>query len=311
MKITQSSDKLARYYAIAGALFGFVFPLTAYILVAAGTGRSVLTVFLARDNQALFITELGPLVLGCFAYAIGKREQRIRFLSDERVRERLEAAELVGRYGSWEIDLATLEVAWSKGLFSLYGIEGSRYPTYAEFLEIVHPDDREAVNLNLAAIQTGTSGTYEIFVRIIKKDSKEIRHHRSVGSIVIDPTTGTKRLIGTSHDLTEVVEARNQALTVMKEKSELEAIHAMIVTYKHEINNPLAIALGSLETMDPELAANPSVARTQSALLRIADILRRADALTFTKRVQFESYANSGTKMVSLAKTDVQTPKPR
>ncbi len=82
-------------------------------------------------------------------------------------------------------------------------------------------------------------------------------------------------------------------------RSELEAIHAMIVTYNHEINNPLTVALANLEMMsrspDPVHAE-----RVRGALMRIAAITRQISQIR-EKGVAYETYMNSA-KMLKLSK---------
>lgn len=82
-------------------------------------------------------------------------------------------------------------------------------------------------------------------------------------------------------------------------RSELEAIHAMIVTYNHEINNPLTVALANLEMMSR--SPDPAHAdRVRAALLRIAAITRQIAQIR-EKGVAYETYMNSA-KMLKLSK---------
>ena len=64
-----------------------------------------------------------------------------------RTTERLTEAERLARLGSWEWDIPKNEVTWSDELFRIYGLEpGETEPSYEEFLNRVHPDDRESVD---------------------------------------------------------------------------------------------------------------------------------------------------------------------
>ena len=81
-------------------------------------------------------------------------------------------------------------------------------------------------------------------------------------------------------------------------KSELEAIKAMVVTYNHEINNPLAIALGHLEEfqIDPK---PDTLERVHGALLRIGDITQKIREVTKEEDISFAHYSK-GTKMIKV-----------
>ena len=60
---------------------------------------------------------------------------------------------------------------------------------------------------------------------------------------------------------------------------ESEAIRSMVVTYNHEINNPLTVALGNLMKIKKELPDHPAVLKTEDSLLRIATITKKIASL--------------------------------
>lgn len=56
-------------------------------------------------------------------------------------------------------------------------------------------------------------------------------------------------------------------------KTEIEALHSMIVTYNHEINNPLTVAMGNLRE-DVSKMDNDKLEKIRAALNRIAGIMQ-------------------------------------
>ena len=80
-------------------------------------------------------------------------------------------------------------------------------------------------------------------------------------------------------------------------KKELEAVHAMIVTYNHEINNPLAVALANVELM-LKTREPAYLDKARAALLRVADIVKRIAAIEL-HGVTYQTYLNE-TKMVQI-----------
>ncbi|RYZ90379.1 MAG: hypothetical protein EOP06_08000 [Proteobacteria bacterium] len=287
-------------YAICGAAFGALFPICAYVIHSRFTGNSFWQTILDHENGVFFVVDLAPLILGAFAIAIGVRENRIKRLAQDKTRSRLEEAELVGGYGSWEMDIQSSTVKWSKGLYKLYGIDPSQPPSYDEFMKIVHPDDREAAMNNAARIFSERPSKFTNELRIITRDTGETRYYRSQGELVVNQLSGADKIVGTTHDVTEVTEARIAALEVTKLNAELEAINAMAVMYKHEINNPLAIAIGSLEVLDESLRGHPSIERSHRALLRIADLIKRSGDVSESGQFEFVSYANTDVKMLKI-----------
>lgn len=78
---------------------------------------------------------------------------------------------------------------------------------------------------------------------------------------------------------------------------ETEAISAMIVTYNHQINNPLAIALGSMGR-DYEKFSPDRFDKTLIALHRIKELVLRIQNID-TSNVEYASYT-SFTKMLKI-----------
>lgn len=73
----------------------------------------------------------------------------------------------------------------------------------------------------------------------------------------------------------------------------LESVAALISTYNHEINNPLAIAISSLKSLEPP-SHEKAYRRIESALWRIAGIVKRIKESTQGVDLQFEKYGESG-----------------
>lgn len=79
------------------------------------------------------------------------------------------------------------------------------------------------------------------------------------------------------------------------QKKELEVINAMVTTYNHEINTPLAIALGCLD--GNRLTEDETIERLKSSLLRVADILKKIRSVTDKEQVHFNAYSDFSKKV--------------
>ena len=83
----------------------------------------------------------------------------------------------------------------------------------------------------------------------------------------------------------------------MSRLKEMATVDAMITTYNHEINNPLAIAISCIESKD--IAEPATKERLKVALWRVADIVKKIKSLSEKKEIEYEPYASSS-KMFKL-----------
>ena len=61
--------------------------------------------------------------------------------------ELLNEAQRLGQLGSWELDLVGGELKWSDEVYRIFELDPAQFsPSYENFLDVIHPDDREMVN---------------------------------------------------------------------------------------------------------------------------------------------------------------------
>ncbi len=93
---------------------------------------------------------------------------------------------------------------------------------------------------------------------------------------------------------TQAVIRSSELLIKHMELEKFRTTHAMITTYNHEINNPLAVAAGmlgkNLESLTPE-----RFDKAHKALNRIKEVVQKIDELTQTA-INFKDYVKSGNK---------------
>lgn len=115
---------------------------------------------------------------------------------------RLNEAQRLAKLGSWELDLLTAELVWSDEVFRLFEIDKSQFAgSYQTFLDLIHPDDRDRVDLAYAqSLQTRTG--YEITHRLLMPDGRiKWVHERCVSEF--DALGNPLRSMGTVQDITE------------------------------------------------------------------------------------------------------------
>src|SRR6266702_2640657 len=102
--------------------------------------------------------------------------------------------------GSWAFDSAGFDY-WSPELFRIYGLDpASKAPTVQEYLDCIHPEDREFMAKLIKRTLVEASG-FDTTKRIVRPDG-EVRYVRCVGAPVIENQT-LKKYVGTAIDVTE------------------------------------------------------------------------------------------------------------
>jgi DNA-binding response OmpR family regulator len=85
----------------------------------------------------------------------------------------------------------------------------------------------------------------------------------------------------------------------MARLQEIATLHAMVVTYNHEINNPLAIALSCVEGLN-QRNLEDSASKLKSALWRVAEIVKKIQEVSDSP-IEYAEYAR-GQTMIRLKK---------
>ncbi len=127
----------------------------------------------------------------------------------------LSEAQRLANLGSWSWDVAKNRISWSDQLYGIYGLARGEFGgTFADFLTLIHPDDRAHVQTSMThALKSGRDFSHE--ERIIRGDGL-VRHLHSVGEVVRDEDGAAVRMLGVCLDVTE----RKQAETALRESEQ-------------------------------------------------------------------------------------------
>jgi PAS domain S-box-containing protein len=102
--------------------------------------------------------------------------------------------------GSWAFDPAGFDY-WSPELFRMHGLDpDGKPPTVQEYLDCVHPQDRESM-ANLIKGLIATDSPFDATKRIVRPTG-EVRYIRCVGTPVVE-NGSVKKYVGSALDVTE------------------------------------------------------------------------------------------------------------
>lgn len=138
--------------------------------------------------------------------ALSENTKKLQEKTDALSKEQLKLAEAqkLAHIGSWELNFADLSFIWSDELYRIYGVEpGIFIPTIQNFMEFIHPDDRENA-LNIAKEYTSSQYLLDYYYRIVRKNG-DIRVINGRGEPIFDQEGNLIRAIGTAQDVTERV----------------------------------------------------------------------------------------------------------
>lgn len=133
-----------------------------------------------------------------------KSEQEQRLLAEQlsEERARLVTAQMVAKVGSWETDMATGSVTWSLEAYRIFGMDPGRFnPTHENFLQLVHPEDRERVD-GAFAQSIGQRSTHVIEHRLLMPEGS-VKFVEERWRMFYDEEGRAVRAVGTCRDITE------------------------------------------------------------------------------------------------------------
>jgi len=134
---------------------------------------------------------------------LGEQRRRAEELDQEVARSAfyLAEGERLSHTGSWSFEPSGFFQHWSRELFEIYGLNpAGEAPTLAEYLALIHPDDRQFMAQLIERMVSEHVGC-DVKKRIVRPDG-ELRYIRCVGTPIV--ATGTlKEIVGTAMDVTE------------------------------------------------------------------------------------------------------------
>jgi len=203
-------------------------------------------------------------------------------LSEEGLRLALEA----GRMGVWDWDLRSGHLRWSDNLVAIHGLpRGGFTGTFDAFRELVHPEDRAAVDAAIARAIEERSGL-DVEFRSRAADGS-IRWMAGKGRVLTDPGGSAVRMLGVGMDVTERKrledELRQRAQQLAAADRRKDEFLAMLA---HELRNPLAPMCNALELLQRRSGDTGVVEHARDLMERqVRHMVRLIDDLLDVSRI--------------------------
>jgi diguanylate cyclase (GGDEF)-like protein/PAS domain S-box-containing protein len=120
--------------------------------------------------------------------------------------QRLEEAQRLAHFGTWEWQIEADRVTWSDELYRIFAVDRGNFDaTFEAYLELVHPHDRRRVREEIErAVANATRCVFEHRILLDDETARTLRCH---GEPVTDGEGKVVRLFGVCQDITELADS--------------------------------------------------------------------------------------------------------
>ncbi len=211
---------------------------------------------------------------------VSRLQREVASLREALTRQQeLRESQAVAKVGSWTTDLLTMSVTWSRETHHIFGTDPEDFaPTHAGFLDLVHPDDRVAVNAAfLGSLETPEPQEIEHRVVVTGRRPKFVKERWQT---FFDAEGRAMRAVGTCQDITAQKSAEAERLRSQR----LESIGNLAGGIAHDLNNvlaPILMSIALLKEDERDAERLETLQTVEECALRGAGLVRQV--LTYAR----------------------------
>ena len=204
----------------------------------------------------------------------------------------IEQAENIAKLGFYERNWQTGAGYWSKGFFSLLGLEPKEVPSHLDFIQYIVDEDRDRVEQHVRNC-IKNKAYMDVEFRILRPDDTIVYIHGTGESFYNDDGSPIST-IGVFQDITEAVRHEKEKEKIeesMRVSQRLESIGTLASGVAHEINNPINGILNYGQIIADTAPENSEIASYADEIInetyRVAEIVK--NLLDFSRQTKQEN----------------------
>ncbi|MBE9599053.1 CheR family methyltransferase [Pedobacter sp. MC2016-24] len=169
-------------------------------------------------------------------------------------KERLKLAIESTGLGTWDYNPLTGELIWDNRCKQLFGVLPEQQINYTQFIDMLHPDDAQKVDVDLKrALKRINGGEYDQEFRTAATADNKLKWIRFKGKAYFNKQGIANRFVGTSLDITRQKLLDEATVELMRQKDDFISIAS------HELKTPITSLKASLQLIH-RMKDNPSPA---------------------------------------------------
>ncbi len=291
-------------------------------------GMTILAILLGAISSGLmargilpsaFISFIFMLIVLVLAFELSMDLVRSRELARDlrESQQRMNLAASAANLGLWEWDVIRDAIWVTEAWRERLGISKSEHMNFENYLQLIHPDDREVARVAVNRILEG-SGDLQVEYRMTGQDGIT-RWFATHGQVERDISGKPLQLRGVSMDITERKQAEGKLLKHRNEIAHISRVSALgqlSSSLAHEINQPLGAILRNAEAAELFLKQTPPDLEEVQEILkdirsdeqRAVSVIERMRVMLKRRELQLEALAVNEliSEVAKLLNTEIQ-----